>query len=143
MYKVGGHIKAVLAALILSPFVLCGAASGQLLDSESMECISCHETAFSDTFPIQACHQGGCDHPIGIDYAVLAMTNKGLVSPSILDPSVRLLNGKIGCTTCHVPYSQSDHQALSDKRIEIPAIPDPMLSVDNSGSMLCVSCHRK
>lgn len=113
------------------------------LDKESMECVKCHESSVDPSVPQKACHRGLCDHPVGVDYAELASKNPGLVNPSALNPAVRLTGNMIACTTCHVPYNnQYDHKALSDNRKD-PSMPDPMLSVDNTGSGLCTSCHLK
>jgi len=41
-----------------------------------------------------------------------------------------LVDGLIGCSTCHLPYSKANHAG-------------PMLVIDNAGSRLCLACHRK
>lgn len=116
--------------------------AGVSLDPESAECIFCHETVgVSDTMMV--CHTDVCDHPIGLDYAALSMRNPGYKKPSELDPAIKLPDGKIGCTTCHVPYSEANHLALAEQRRQFPSKPDPMLSVDNTRSALCNACHSK
>ncbi|MBI5588684.1 MAG: hypothetical protein HY889_10025 [Deltaproteobacteria bacterium] len=60
-----------------------------------------------------------------------------------LNPAIKFSGNMIGCTTCHVPYTnQYEHKTLADKR-KNPSMPDPMLSVDNTESALCTACHLK
>lgn len=119
------------------------AAAMVFLDTESTECVQCHPSSVDPSDPQKVCHGGLCDHPVGIDYAELASRNPGLVQLSALNPAIKLTDGMIGCTSCHVPYNnQYDHKALSDKRKD-PSTPDPMLSVDNTSSGLCTACHLK
>jgi len=113
------------------------------LDTESTECVQCHESSVDPGEPQKVCHSGLCDHPVGVDYAELAAKNPGLVKPSALNPAIRLKDNMIACTTCHVPYSNPyDHKTLSEQR-KNPSLPDPMLSVDNTASGLCTACHLK
>ena len=129
-----------LAAIALFTALPVRAAS---LDPESEECIKCHETTVGGSTTPLVCHEGGCDHPIGVDYVALASKNPALMDPARLDPGIRLFDGRIGCGTCHVPYDRTNHLKLAEKRKKMPAIPDPMLSVDNTGSGLCMACHLK
>ena len=124
-----GRVKQSLLILVVSVFV--GAASlpsqaeGATLDSESTRCMSCHnESAPFDT----ADH-----HPIGVVYSKAAS----------LDPAILLINDRIGCGTCHVPYSEANHQTLSNERSAFPSVPDPLLVMDNRRSELCLECHVK
>lgn len=116
------------------------------LDSQSIECLSCHDAALAvDTTITTICGQPECDHPIGIDYAFLSMGNAALKPVSSLQPSIVLIsNNMIGCGTCHVPYSAADHSTLTTlRRLYKTTIPDPMLVMDNSQSKLCLECHMK
>lgn len=113
------------------------------LDARSMECIKCHEAAVTDNYVTLVGDTGGHDHPVGVDYVSLAGRNPTLMKPLELDPALQLVNGRISCVTCHVPYSESNHLKLAAKRKGMPAIPDPMLTVDNAMSGLCTSCHLK
>jgi len=122
--------------LFFSP--LC--ANGAALDAATRQCIRCHAGEIKAGI---AFHSGGSDHPVGMDYASLAQKNPSLVQASKLNPRLRLENGKIGCLTCHVPYEKTNHRELSKKRGQMPAIPDPMLTIDNSISGLCMACHQK
>jgi len=123
------HIFVLLLLLSISP----PAEAGQMaLDRESTKCLSCHgKTASFDT----AGH-----HPVGIDYA---RVKPGFKGPGSLHPAIGLINGRIGCATCHIPYGESDHRTLAGKRSALPAIADPLLIMDNRKSQLCLACHSK
>ena len=110
------------------------------LDPDSVRCVRCHETYVDPGKPGLVCHSAGCNHPVGLDYAAFAALNAGYASPEELDPVMTLRGGIMGCATCHRPYSSNDHELLVEER---GTIPDPMLSVDNTGSGLCLQCHRK
>lgn len=103
------------------------------LDAGSAECVSCHQDSITVNEPLQVCHQGDCDHPVGVGYTSFSSRNRGLTPPEALDPAIKLIDGKMGCLTCHIPYVAADHENTSNS----------MLSVDNTGSALCVACHRK
>lgn len=133
-------IGAVLALLIF-PSLVTTARAQITLDPASGECVSCHETFMDPAHPGFVCHAEGCNHAIGIDYNEAASRRPALTPANELDPNVKLVAGRIGCTTCHVPYSVADHEALSDKRAD-ESIPDPLLVLDNTGSALCLACHR-
>ncbi len=137
------HLLLFLASFfIMTPF-LAGKAQG--LDSESIECLSCHDAALAtDTDIITVCPEPDCNHPIGTDYIYSSSTNHGLKPAYMLDPAIKLVNGNnIGCGTCHVSYSSLNHALLSSLRSQYPASPDPMLTVDNRISGLCFGCHDK
>lgn len=106
------------------------------MDMASAECMGCHEEVEG---PFQ--HTGDTGHAAGVDYALAAAKNPGLVKPSRLDPSIRLSGGNISCVTCHKPYDEASHESLAAKRASSSV--DPLLSVDNSSSGLCTACHAK
>lgn len=115
--------------------------SGLSLDSQSMECVSCHES-FISAATGQACHMGTCEHPVAADYDSLSLKNPGLVRPASLNPAIKLENNRMGCLSCHIPYSKANHELLSNERKSSNG-PDPMLALDNTRSNLCTSCHKK
>ncbi len=131
----------LLPAVILLLFNPAAALSGAL-DADSVRCISCHESLSDPDMPGRVCHSAGCNHAVGLDYAAFAARNPGYAPPAKLNPAMKLPNGILGCTTCHVPYSEDDHKILAEKRADT-SMPDPMLAVDNTGSRLCIECHRK
>lgn len=131
------------AFVLLTAFSALSVAGTVKLDLRSMECIKCHEAAITDTNVTLLGGPGGHDHPVGVDYVSLSRNNPTIVKPYDLDPALPLVNGRISCVTCHIPYNESNHLKLAAKRKGMPAIPDPMLTVDNSTSGLCISCHLK
>lgn len=128
----------VVIAIIFSP------VTATALDRESLECLGCHDAALATDVTLQICSEPNCDHPLGIDYRMLSMSNHGLKSVSSLPQPIKLVNNStIGCTTCHAPFKQNDHSILSSMRNLYPGIPDPMLVMDNRQSELCFGCHLK
>lgn len=149
MQGLSGYLRmagvALGAAFIISVFPCGAAVAAPLIDRESTECIGCHEANVMITGDEQltVCHSGGdCGHPIAINYAALSAMSPVLVKAADLNPAVRLVNGRIGCATCHVPYSEADHEAMSAQRADT-SVPDPLLVMDNAGSALCAACHKK
>ncbi len=130
--RVSSHWERVKQSfLILAVSVIIGAASlpiqaeGATLDSESIRCMSCH----NENTPFDTADH----HPVGVAYS----------EATPLDPLIRLFNNRIVCGSCHVPYSEANHQTLSDERSAFPSIPDPLLVMDNRRSELCLACHNK
>lgn len=105
--------------------------SGQLLDQSSIECLSCHDGGVSQATSITLRagnfqHGNGPSHPVGVDYPRPGVRNDFEVVQS-LPEEVRLVDGKIGCLSCHNPYMKNKH----------------ILVKDNSRSALCLTCHKK
>ena len=97
------------------------------LDPVSAGCLACHENAGGShaSFCLLA-ECGG--HIVSVSYADLAARNKGLLPMSSLPPELVLYEGKIiTCATCH---GFEPHSGMA-------------LAMDNRGSVLCRSCHRK
>mgnify|MGYP000291772529 CR=1 FL=1 len=97
------------------------------LDPVSADCLACHENANGShgSFCLLA-ECGG--HIVSVSYADLAARNKGLLPVSSLPPELVLHEGKIiTCATCH---GFEPHNGMA-------------LAMDNRGSFLCRSCHRK
>ncbi len=111
-----------------------------LLDQESRECVSCHEEEVA-VREFRICHGNVCDHPIGLDYAAATIKNPGLVKLSSINPAILLPGGRITCASCHSRYVKGEHEEAAALRDG--SQPDPMLSMDNTGSALCGACHNK
>ena len=142
------NIKDIIGTAILAALAAAGPAATAVakmpLDAESIECLSCHDAALAvDSSVITVCSGPDCDHPIGVDYVSISYINSGYRPSALLDPAMQLPESRIGCTTCHVEYSPSNHSLLSSLRTTDPNKPDPMLTVSNLGSGLCLECHRK
>ncbi len=140
-----GLLLPALACLILAAPAFAGPGSeghgGAHLGPASTKCVGCHEGVLSGGV---VSHRGGTTHPVGVDYLELSRRNPSLVPPEKLNKAMPLEDGRIGCLTCHVPYDSKNHSELARKRAGMGFDePDPMLSVDNRGSALCMGCHRK
>ncbi len=148
--KASLNLSVFFGALVISLFLLPAYGSAAQLDNkaqldkESARCLMCHDTAIDPENPFRVCHNAGCDHTLGLDYVSVSAGNPGFTPAAELSPSVKLVgvdSNRIGCTTCHVPYLKANHKELSLRRAK--EVIDPMLSTSNSGSGLCLECHRK
>lgn len=132
------------AAVLAFFLLLIPVESRSALDRASIECLGCHDASIASDVTFKICSEPDCDHPIGVDYMTLASSNHGLISPFSLPPSIKLVDGSIGCGTCHTPYrNNSVHNVYSSLRSLYPQIADPMLVMDNRKSELCFACHAK
>ncbi len=103
------------------------------VDRTSLGCIECHDTHIKS--PVRSLGAGNWNHnkkeynhPIGISYRKLTSRKMNEFRPEgVLNKSIRLYNGKIGCGTCHNIYSQEKN----------------MLAMSNRKSRLCLECHIK
>jgi len=107
-----------------------------LLDDASIQCLGCHDGSIARTGPVSVPkpsmgvwqHQSiGLSHPIGVEYPVAGYRADRYVPTGALDPRLKLFDGKLGCATCHGPYSTERHG----------------LVMSNERSRLCLSCHLK
>lgn len=101
-------------------------------DRETKACVSCHDGALSPEIGFHAMKGEGMgdrdDHPMGIP---LAQTSRNRESDfriaRVTSPRIRLVEGVIGCGSCHSVYSHEPAQ----------------LVMSNRGSQLCLSCHKQ
>jgi len=104
------------------------------IDDESRGCLGCHDGSVATGGETMAPKGGvwehggdiGITHPIGIRYAQSAARNTALVPVAELSRAIRLPGGMVGCGSCHDAFSTAKHQ----------------LVLDNTGSSLCMQCHR-
>jgi len=111
--------------------------SGETIDPLSANCISCHDGSYATSVPVRAGiwqHGNGLDlsqggnHPIGVDYEAARMKPKrktDLRPMAMVDPRIKFFNGKIGCGSCHDPFSDKPGK----------------LVMSNEESRLCYACH--
>ncbi len=106
----------------------------QILDPISLECLSCHDGVIASDASYKIVggdavtyERDGLSHPVGMDYRKSAMNDRELRDVGALSPYIALYDGKVGCASCHNPYS-SQHR---------------MLTMNNAGSALCLECHIK
>jgi predicted CXXCH cytochrome family protein len=111
-------------------------ASRLELDPMSKNCLSCHDGSYATSATIKVGNwrherelmrydQGS--HPIGSDYESvrLSQPKSDLIPLSMVDRRIRFFDGKVGCGSCHDPYS---------------TIPK-RLTISDEHSKLCFSCH--
>jgi predicted CXXCH cytochrome family protein len=97
-----------------------------------VECLSCHDGAISKLGVVDMragmFQHGeiGPSHPVGVAYPRGAAAAE-YTPAERLPASVQLFDGRVGCLSCHSPYSQRA----------------AMLVMEMRGSALCVACHRK
>ncbi len=108
---------------------------GDVIDELSIRCLNCHDAVFAQDSLVSNVKSGaythkeniGLTHPIGVDYVALASWS-GAYTPYVsLDKRIKLFNNKVGCGSCHNPYSTRHFQ----------------LVMSNEHSALCYACHRK
>lgn len=107
----------------------------ELIDDNSRECLSCHDGTISSGTHATVGRGGvnwehrkkiGVSHPISISYQDSYLRKpRAFHPPENLDPRITLINGMIGCETCHNHYSKNKKH----------------LVMDNFKSRLCLSCH--
>lgn len=107
-----------------------------MFDPVSRNCLSCHDGSAATNVSsgkTVAIHSNslmqfdGGQHPIGINYERARTTNRKLALKPIglVDGRVQFFDGKIGCCSCHNPYSQIEKRLIMSDR----------------GSSLCFACH--
>jgi predicted CXXCH cytochrome family protein len=106
------------------------------VDALSSDCLSCHDGVAATPVTVVLRnnpygHGGlpGKDHPIGMDYNRYATSGKAYRSLFGLPNTEKmiLVNGKVGCLTCHNPLNpEKGHLVMSDRE-----------------SALCLTCHNK
>jgi len=98
-------------------------------DAGTNLCLSCHDGLMASdagTSPPQFDGLLG-NHPLGVSMRQSQGVSRddALKAPALLDRRIRLFADKVGCNSCHSPYS-------SEKKL---------LVMSNQGSQLCLSCH--
>ncbi len=95
------------------------------LDTESQNCLTCHDGATASavsTRPTPGAGVFGNSHPVGVNYS---RGPAQTVAAQVRDSRIRLFEGTVGCGSCHSPYSRQPGQ----------------LVMSNFKSALCLSCH--
>jgi predicted CXXCH cytochrome family protein len=107
------------------------------IDSFSKDCLGCHDGLRASDVTVdyrsrpdtsrRGKHVSGKDHPIGMNYASYAAFGRRYKPVAMLDKKMVLVNGRVGCLTCHNPLNpERGHLVMSDFR-----------------SALCLTCHDK
>lgn len=130
-----GH-RGILNKAHFSPRYVATTNVGEI-DNMSRECLSCHDGAVASQATIHAgewVHEESLigndmgSHPIGIDYESARLDHihrTDLVPIGLVDPRIKFFDGKVGCGSCHDPYSNVEQD----------------LVMSNRGSKLCLACH--
>jgi len=103
------------------------------IDAVSSECLSCHDGSRAGHVDANLGagtwrHSGDgreSPHPIGVNYDMAQARRRDMTPRTMLPKALRLVNGMVGCGTCHDPYSRMPYK-LSMERSE-----------------LCTTCHNK
>lgn len=106
----------------------------RVLDRFSLECLECHDGLIGPDPGYRVLgdesltyRERMLSHPIGVDYREAARRSRHLKPMETLPPLISLYEGKVGCGSCHNPYSRElGMLVFSDRR-----------------SALCLSCHDK
>lgn len=108
---------------------------------DSSYCVRCHDGSVAPAvmaltpsaeadlrkFKVRPSSVGDRDHPVGIEYArVQQSRSRDLKHPASLPAAVKLVNGRVECTTCH------------DLSSSLPG----MLVIEHQRGTLCLACHR-
>ena len=114
---------------------------GLELNSASLLCLSCHngiiaKDVFTNAHASRLVQQFGVSqlgsrnpsgHPIGVKFPISEPTFH-TISQVRSDGRIKLPDGRVQCISCHDPHNTERHPS--------------MLVKSNSGSRLCLSCHR-
>ena len=100
----------------------------------SPTCLQCHDGVLAPNITpptltpmgtVPAGRRTG-DHPVGVDYlAAQAFRWAGLRPVGLLPPEIRLVDGRVECSSCH----------------DLSSSGPPRLAVAMAGSRLCFACH--
>ena len=102
------------------------------IDPISLDCLGCHDGVTASEVSISmgpggaVLQSASSSHPIGTDYLAYTSVDTSVPSINELPSEILLVDGKVGCPTCHVPYGNV-HGALV---------------ITQQGSKLCFTCHR-
>jgi hypothetical protein len=124
------------------------------VDAESRSCLLCHDglTATDVSGRLLSGHMRGAgrskgEHPIGVSYsAAWSKKPRDYISESALVPTIRLVRGKVSCVSCHTKTQPKAGQSVSASASFLgrgSCNGGGKLTVDNTRSRLCLSCHTK
>jgi hypothetical protein len=127
-------------------------AATQNLDYESQQCMKCHNGSNGHTITVR---ENGMpieydelnrtkNHSMGMNYiSSYRKDSRHYISPALLNSKIILVDGKVGCVSCHVAKNRS----LASNSISFPL--DESCSFDKKSTEeafqngLCNQCHQK
>jgi len=100
--------------------------------SETQNCLTCHDGLISQDVAMaspSSQDDAMSEHPVNVTYrSSLNGEAEILLKPAgSLNPAIRLFEGKVGCGSCHSPYSTQES----------------LLVMSNYRSQLCFGCHNQ
>lgn len=129
---------------------------GSTLDSDSEDCLQCHNGAHasriiakSASSSLQIRDGRSAYHPIGMVYGQnQAQSPDKFVPPQILNPDIKLVDGRVGCRSCHALKSSGTSASPSMSSNIFMEDSDnctasDQLTVWGNRTDLCLSCHIK
>lgn len=134
-FRESGHKEILGKAHFRSKYV--AVVNAGEIDAMSRNCLSCHDGALASQATVHVgewVHQESMidndmgTHPIGVDYEKARTANpyrSDLTPIGLVDPRIKFFDGKVGCGSCHDPYSNVEQD----------------LVMSNRGSRLCLACH--
>ncbi|MEK9137930.1 MAG: hypothetical protein AAB393_12465 [Bacteroidota bacterium] len=125
------------------------------LDAESQKCMRCHDGSLGSRIELRPAgapieYEFGrtvttTNHAIGMSFSTAYEANPTeYVSPSALNPNVKLVDGKVGCLSCHV-----QKEVLIAQTSAFVETPETQCSFDKEatrrafGGPSCLNCHIK
>jgi predicted CXXCH cytochrome family protein len=108
-------------------------AARGILDKTSLQCLACHDGTMASAQSVGGSKtggswqhsSGGMSHPIGVDFPPKTKRRTRYRPRAMVDARIRLFDGKLGCCSCHEPFSDKKHG----------------LVMSNDRSALCLECH--
>lgn len=125
------------------------------LDSGSQACLQCHDgaraahiTARTAGSPLPIRGSQTLDHPVGMVYDwSVAKDPQGYKPRAALHPNVRLVDGQVGCVTCHETRTDLTLAAASDQHLQLASnsacTATKQLTMGRRDHDLCLACHIK
>ena len=129
--------------------------SGNQLDIESRQCMRCHDGSGGNKIelrPVDAptefdkgLFMRTKNHSIGMSYVnSYAKCPNGYIAISDLDPNIKIIDGRVGCLSCHL----AKPQYLASLSVEVNLTTEEC-TYDSEGTEkafqdnLCLKCHIK
>ena len=120
------------------------------LDAITRGCMECHNgeggashiALKSADMPTQIMGSLSANHPVGMDYNALAYREPySYQSTASLDPRVLLVDGKVGCVSCHQLRMGEFQKLASVQMNRSRCSASGQLTVGPRETDLCLSCH--